>query len=535
MSTVTVKREFFTWISTLPVSGLSDVDGKLLNLLIKHFDKIVQLGSAKGGRAKTIGELIAKEHASLPTCLPDLLQTESEVSAKATRLVRLHLGPFRGFVGSEVFDFDKKYTFMGGPNGSGKSSFCEGLEYALMGSIEEAEARKIPLNDYMKNAHKKAFVPPNVYTTDGKNELVEVRCNPAVYRFSFIEKNRIDAFARIAATTPSSQKDRIATLFGLDAFSDFADNFTDDFDGRYVLLESPKAKAFSLENQKNEERKQRIAELGKEVTETTALAGALITMIGQEGIGTLAGIRNFLVGQDGVSGAIGHLQERKAAHVPDNLSTEKIDALPQMMSDIAASLNEVGKGVNKLQALSSDVNFKDLYAAIVAIDADEDSDRTVCPACKTPLDQVMVDPFLHAVLEREKLQSLSDLQEHLNQISYGLAEDVRKVVAYIESITAVAATVGYSGTPLPVISEFTYTGTASIESWRGRLGAELAEVEKKKEVAEAIKGVASAYNASLAEKRSAKTTVEQELKRYQGFKTQYDDLVAKQNALREEE
>lgn len=534
MSTAAVKREFFTWISTLPVSDLSEIDGKLLNLLITHFDKIAQLGSAKGARAKAVGELIAKEHANLPAGLPDLLQTVTKDVPKVTGLVRLNIGPFRGFAGSEVFDFDKKYTFMGGPNGSGKTSFCEALEYALMGYIEEADARKIPLGDYMKNAHKKTFAPPKVFAVNDKKEVVEASSNPTAYRFSFIEKNRIDAFARITATTPSSQKDRIATLFGLDAFSDFVDNFTDDFDGRYVLLEGAKAKAFSEENQKNEDRKGRIVELGEELTKTATTAGALIKELGQQGVDTLDDLRHYLIGEDGLSGKIGQLQERKAAQVPNDLSTETIDALPQMLSKIAASLGEVGNDVTQLHALSSDVNYKDLYAAIVAIATDNDSDRTVCPACKTPLEQVAVDPFQNAVSELEKLQSLSGLQEHLNQIGYALAEDVRNIAASIESIMTVAEVAGYTGTTMPGISEFTYTGIASIETWKAKLEAELAGVEKMKETAEFIKGAISGHNLSLAEKRSAKSTVEQELKKYQAFKLQYDELVAKQKAIVDE-
>jgi len=457
-----------------------------------------------------------------------------EVS-KVSRLARLTIGPFRGFHDSEVFDFDRNYTFMGGPNGSGKSSFCEGLEYGLMGEIMEAEARKIPLHDYMKNAHNKAFAAPKIYAKNEKKELVEVPCNPAAYRFSFIEKNRIDAFARITATTQSSQKDRIATLFGLDTFSEFVDNFTDDFDGRYVLLESPKAKAFAVENQKNEERIGRIAAVRKDVSENTTQAGALINEVGQEGIATLAMVHDFLVGEDGISGVIGRLQERKAFQIPADLSTETIDALPQKVAEIIVVLNEVGKGVDQLQALSSDVNYKDLYAAIVAIAGDNESNRKVCPACKTPIEQVTVDPFQNAVSELEKLQSLSDLQEHLNQLGYALAGNVRDTAASIETITAVAERLSYTGSPMPVISEFTYTGTASIEDWRGRLSAEAESVEKMKEVAAAIKGAIAMYNASLAEKRLAKTSIEQELKKYQTLKSRYDDLVAKLKVLREEE
>ncbi len=38
-----------------------------------------------------------------------------------------------------------------GPNGTGKSCFCEALEYTLLGSINEAESKRIDIEQYIKN------------------------------------------------------------------------------------------------------------------------------------------------------------------------------------------------------------------------------------------------------------------------------------------------------------------------------------------------------------------------------------------------
>jgi len=53
-----VKQEFFRWIESLSSSTLTDIDRKLFNLLVTHFDTLAPLTTAKGssnrdGFAKT--------------------------------------------------------------------------------------------------------------------------------------------------------------------------------------------------------------------------------------------------------------------------------------------------------------------------------------------------------------------------------------------------------------------------------------------------------------------------------------------------
>lgn len=229
---VAVKQEFYRWIESLDATTLNEIECKFLNLLILNFDNILPLSTAGGSRARKIAELIQKNNSTLPSTFPTVESSCTDGADKAETVGSLKIGPFRGFSRSESFVFDKKFTFMYGPNGSGKSSFCEGLEYALLGDIEEASAKRIQVSQYIKNAQKGNGVEPAAFKSDGKTRISK---NQAYYRFAFIEKNRIDGFARIAATTSSVQKDRIAILFGLDAFSSFVDGFTDDIDFNLFL------------------------------------------------------------------------------------------------------------------------------------------------------------------------------------------------------------------------------------------------------------------------------------------------------------
>ena len=60
--------------------------------------------------------------------------------------------------------------------------------------------------------------------------------NESLFRFCFVEKNRIDSFSRIAAQAPAKQTELIATLFGLETFAEFVRNFTSEVAGQYIDL-----------------------------------------------------------------------------------------------------------------------------------------------------------------------------------------------------------------------------------------------------------------------------------------------------------
>jgi hypothetical protein len=54
-----------------------------------------------------------------------------------------------------------------------------------------------------------------------------VVANADTHRFCFIEKNRLDAFARMAARPSAARTELIAALFGMERFNDFASHFNE--------------------------------------------------------------------------------------------------------------------------------------------------------------------------------------------------------------------------------------------------------------------------------------------------------------------
>jgi predicted ATPase len=135
----------------------------------------------------------------------------------------------------ETFDLSHDITLVYGANGTGKSSFCEALETAMLGSISEAQAKRVDHQQYCNNARLRRHTAPVLTTRIGDAAPAALVADEAEHRFCFIEKNRLDDFARIAARTPGDQRQLIATLFGVDQFAEFVRNFNQSLDESLTL------------------------------------------------------------------------------------------------------------------------------------------------------------------------------------------------------------------------------------------------------------------------------------------------------------
>lgn len=534
MISSSAKHIFFQWIESLNHSKLSDTDKKLLNLLISNFDIIYPLGTAGGARSKKIGKLIEDNKTILTSTLPNLGAQITANTAIAKSLVELRIGPFRGFPVEETFTFDKKYTFMYGPNGSGKSSFCEGLEYSLLGNIEEAESKRIDITTYIKNTQTGTAKKPIIYGINENNEKFEVTQNPSMYRFSFIEKNRIDSFGRIAATTTRTQQERIAALFGLDSFNEFVNGFSDSIDEKYITLINQKEIDFNLENQKIESAKLRIRDIDNSLNDQSKKGEELLREVNKDEIKTLEELKIYLVGEDGTSGRINYLQEIKARTIPEDIDITSYDKLISSVKDIQNILDSLNLKLNELSKSSSEVNYKDLYTAIESISKELQTDKSICPACKTPIDKVTINPFTNAVKELSRLKDLSTLQKEIETLVMSLSRKTRDINKYIELMNNYKDIVGNKEPYFPLISEFTFVDIASFNTQKETFASELKFLSNLVCNSTSLLLDFETYNNSLKDRRTEKSKTDSELLSCLMLKNRLDEIIAKKTTLTEE-
>ena len=191
----------------------------LAHLVLNHPQPLAEAGATRRARprAGTAGRRTAGADASRTTG-----RLWAEDGPKFGRPHQLDVGPFAVSCGRRRLTSARTSLFVYGANGTGKSSFCEALEVAMLfGSISEAQVKRVGPARLLATTLSPASPCCPILAARRLDEVQTVQPDEAEYRFCFIEKNRLDDFARIAARTLGDQRQLIATLFGVDQFSEF--------------------------------------------------------------------------------------------------------------------------------------------------------------------------------------------------------------------------------------------------------------------------------------------------------------------------
>ena len=440
--------EFRRFAQQRAKNGIEPTEARLLTLILRRFTNVTPLGTAHGRRANWIVEhwpsAVAED---LDTLLNEAVSDAGE-AFPVTSLTRLEIGPFRGFAQTEPIELDRPVSFVYGPNGTGKSSLCEGLEYAMLGFIEEAKAKRIDLAEYVKHVPSGDFQPPVLTAILRDGSASSVTADAAAFRFCFIEKNRIDAFARLSATTPAAQAHRIASLFGLEDFSHFVDGFTDNFEGYLTLLPLKPAeldqreREIAVHRETVEQHSERLAELSRAQDELARHSG-LGVPFAQLGL-VLYGEPE---GDDaGRLAELDSLIERPAAYRQDELDALDLPRLEEATSSLHASLVKLTDVQSRLTEHAVEVGFSRLFEAVQGV-RDIWTEGS-CPACLTPLDQVVRDPFERAVEELDSLQELAAAEQELVAARHALMNQIEVVSVEFQRTNRVATLLGLES-PLP--------------------------------------------------------------------------------------
>lgn len=416
------KYEFNRWLSKLDTNKLDPYQKRLIGLLIKHFDKIAAVGTAGGRRAKLLGNYIKKMDVSSDENV--VLKMQSSVSSRRVkRLSSMKVENFRGF-GTEVeFNFNKQYTLFQGTNGSGKTSFCEALEYSMLGTIEEASARNIPVGKYILHAGQKKAVYPNLVCmfTDGKNR----KCIPdlAAYRFAFIEKNRIEEFSHIGATTARNQTERIAALFGLSEFQDYVSGFTGVLDERYIKLKSDSQELCKKKQESVKIKKEHLNAAREQIEPTRKDLEEVIKSINAPGVKDAESAKEYLT--DPETGLIPIAAKKAAENKRPLIDVEVIEKLQQEISLFLASESAISDNASIILGNVESANLLDLYKSLIELRTSWE--KGICPACHTPLDRVSENPFEFAQSAVRSFTKIEEAKKTISKEAKSSVESFRRI------------------------------------------------------------------------------------------------------------
>lgn len=424
-----IHSEYHRFLAHLAQRQVHDDVRRLAHLVLDHLQTLAEVGAGRRGRSTRLAPLAIAHLAQMPVAY-DGDAGGPETGPALGRLHQLEVGPFRGFMRQETFDLSHDITLVYGANGTGKSSFCEALEVAMLGSISEAQAKRVDQRTYCNNARLRRHVAP-VLSSKAADEAQAVQPDEAEYRFCFIEKNRLDDFARIAARTPGDQRQLIATLFGVDQFSEFVRGFNPSLD-QDLMLVGAQAAQLAQRRQQLANSEQTIAAYPQKAASVEDHEQALAQRMSPGS--TYQACIDWLLGTPSQQGWLPHVQAQLDANPP-----AIHEVVPARLETLLAESYRV-QGLwqassAQLAARASDVSYAKLYEAVLAL-ADG---ATVCPACGTGLGDVAQDPFAKARTGLDQLAQLAALQQQEAGLRTQVSEAVRALRDEMRSVVVAAA------------------------------------------------------------------------------------------------
>lgn len=422
----------------------SEYEKKLVRLILDNFPKVEAAGTAAGRRGKLISQLIEAAGDTASSELNIAADAAKDEQGKVVRLSSIKVQNFRGFSTEHTLEFKNPYTFVYGPNGTGKSSLCEALEYGLLGSINEAEAKRIDVAAYIKNSITGKSNRPVLLGTTADGKLsVPISADPKSYEFCFIEKNRIDGFARVAANTAVTKQTRLASLFGLEEFNAFSTQFNDRFDN-YLDCTGKKTKELADKEKQIAGHKAILLQMPQKEKDVQAKQDALL--LKYTTCKTLDEIKAHISGPDGNGGLtktnnteIGRLTNLKLVADP-GISEILVDA-----KELVELIEERRAAGQFLAAYKDQLSLGELYTAVLN---NRDKYEQNCPACESPIYQngqlaVPKDPYVNAEEKLKQFDVALKKEARINEITELLKTRWVPLNAKISNLSPVAAAIAF--------------------------------------------------------------------------------------------
>ncbi|PAB25363.1 AAA family ATPase [Pseudomonas savastanoi] len=426
-----LRAEYQRFLGHLANQDVNDDVRRMANLVMNNLEQLAEVGANRRARSVRLAPLAVQHLPSVDPHLPDI--AHAPIDRKQMRLQRLEVGPFRGFMQAEVFDLSHDITLVYGPNGTGKSSFFEALETAMLGSISEAGAKRFDHRAYCNNARLGRHVAPRLLASVGGAEADALRASDEEYRFCFVEKNRLDDFGRIAARTPGDQRQLIATLFGVEQYSEFVRGFNPSLDENLNVLG---VKAADLEGRRSQvaASQQIIDNYEQRIAGLVQIEDVLAARISPGYSYQACSV--WLLGTNEVRGRLADVQcllEAPVAVVHGPTAT----GLDHRLSEVYR-LHELSEAARRpLNDRAAEVSFSSLYNAVLQLS----ESATECPACGTGLDQVRKNPFERARAGLAELAGLHTLQQQAQVAAQNLDEAFRALLAEMQSAIKAASQV----------------------------------------------------------------------------------------------
>ena len=355
--------------------------------------------------------------------LPD--QNEITVSQNSQtptiRLKEIDIVNFRGFQANNdgkgrKIDFNEKATLFFAPNGGGKTSLCEALEWALTGDTSEHTERQVePTGSYFQNTDNNE---PNFNTTKLTLADDTVSIPNPIFDRCFLEKNRIEKFAKLAIQPSSELQEVLGELFGFSDVVDFFKEFGQDLsptDNEKNRTERENWRIWLDWNNKKIEQEKAVEESKKE------------EKIVSDELGKLIGDKSFDEKKTELEGDGKKLRTELEA-IEKDLSTEfSTKDFREKIKIFNSKITEWKKYEKNITDNAKKLDFESLFQSANIIFQGYKDNK--CPLCDTPFEQsggifkrsgVVTDPRQKTEKELKKLKQLTDWKTEKTKLEMDL-------------------------------------------------------------------------------------------------------------------
>jgi DNA sulfur modification protein DndD len=399
-----IKSQFNQFIQSLKPDELTAYEIKLINLFLGNFDSVASVGTAQGKRASLINDLINVNRNTVSEELKKIEEKATQNIENITKLNVLEVENFRGFASKETFQLDKPKVLVYGPNGSGKTSFCEALEFSLLGYLSEAEAKRMDVRQYVTNVYTQLFTQPVITGINSKNEIVNLSHNPDSYYFCFIEKNRIIDFARYSSKTQGQQENLLATLFGLDEFYSFVNGFTENISGK-IPIESVKQNDLDKKTLVITGQKQNIVTSTKKLAEIEKQKRILSEKYKVNK--TFEELDFYTNGNLEQKGRIDLIDEELQKPQGKSFQHSSVKDLFDSIINIEKTITLFETNNTKFEQEKDKISFRSIFQLVQNF---EITITDKCPVCETLVEQTTINPYDNARIKLKELEGIAEIE-----------------------------------------------------------------------------------------------------------------------------
>jgi len=408
-------NEFNNFLRESDINDFSEYEKRLINLIINNFDNIASVSTRQGKRGELLNKLILEKGKKVSSELLISIDSIEKNTFPFECLVSIELSNFRGFSNYEKIDFSKKFTFICGPNGSGKSSLCEALEYSMLGYINEAILKRIPIEQYRINTITEKYDVP-ILKGKSNNQIININQNPSLYHFCFIEKSRIENFARISANTPSEKNNLLSMLFGLSEFNEFVNEFTDKIEN-YVDIEGKKnnelkSKSASTKVHEDNIKKEKTSLNEIETKKSNISTEAKLNK-------SFDDLDLYIHGTVKQKSRVSVIDKELSKPILIKYEIPTISILKSNLSEIQSCLTEYKNYLSEYKEKKDTVKFKNLYDLVITL---QPLAKDKCPVCETPIKDAVRHPYENAQKKLNELQYIAKLENNLEKSKDNLLE-----------------------------------------------------------------------------------------------------------------